>query len=209
MISVFDAERAGWRLPPASPRPGCVTAPSLDSAEVSCATVTSVFPPSSSDFSANPRRARVTIPWETVVQRPDVRPSPERAPIENGFDPAPRWQVEIDRELFLMIADLTNTPIAMRSYGEDVEEMRAWRNLHDDERTRKRATYLEVEEFMGNSRDDNVDPLVVAGMSLTALTGFMAMADWDEVVISETLGLKLRPRLWPPGLRVKGTFPWP
>lgn len=205
----YDAERVGWRLASANPGPGCVTVPTLDPAEVSCATVTSVFPPSSTGYGANPSRARVTIPWTTVVQPPDVRPTPERAPIENGFDPAPRWQVEVDRELFLMIADLTNTHIAVRSYGEDVEEMRAWRNLRDNERTRKRGTYFEVEEFLGHSDDDKVDAFVVAGMSMTALTGFVTMADWDEVVISDTLELKLRPRLWPPGLRVKGTFPWP
>lgn len=208
-LSAFDAERASWRLAPESPRPGCVTVPSLDPAEVSCATVTSVFPTSPAGYGANPTRTRVTIPWSTVVQRPNVRPEPERAPIENGFDPAPRWQVEVDRELFLMIADLTNTTLAMRSYGEDVEEMRAWRNMRDDERTRKRGTYFEVEEFMGHSDDDKVDPMVFAGMSLTALTGFLAAKDWDEVVINETLDLKVRPKLWPPGLRIKGTFPWP
>jgi hypothetical protein len=187
----------------------CVTVPSLDPTDVPCATVVSVFGDPSSNF-ADPRRARVTIPWAAVVERPPPRPPIERAPIENGFEPPPRRQIKVDRELFLLLADLLDTNIAVRRYGDDLDEIRAWNTMRESEMASERATYLDVEEYMGHSEEDSVDaPWMTAGMSLTALSGFLAMADRDEVVVNESLELRVRPRFWPPGLHLKGTFSWP
>lgn len=208
-LASAQAERVGWRAPPAHTMPECVTVPTLDPEDVDCATMVSVFGGPASNF-ADPRRTRVTIPWATVVQRPSDRLRFERAPIENGFEPPPRWQIEVDREFFVLLADLTDTNITMRTYGDDLEETRAWHNLLEDERASERATYLEVEEFMGHSEENSMEgPWLTGGMSLAALSGVLAAVDHDEAVISENLELRLRPRFWPPGLRLKGTFGWP
>jgi hypothetical protein len=201
--------------PPATMTPrACTTVPVLDPGVISCSALEWVF--ASDDGGSEAARAYLNRRASAALTRAiqfdrRARAAAAGKPMVNSFEMPPQWLVRSDYELFNVIADFTGTNVIHRSYGygTDVEEMRAFRSMSELEASRKRATYTDVEEYVGNRDDNKVSPLFLAGgLSLTALTGALAIVDHDEVpVVGESA--HVRPMGWPPGLRLKGHFRLP
>ena len=210
------AEGPGWRLKPASSTPVCTAIP-ISPATVSCTTLTAAFVlPDQGPAPRGPRyhQAVKAAPWATLMAPSswsnqgarETALAEARAPMENGYEPPSPWQVQVDQELFILIADLLGTKLTMRSYGTDLKEVGAWRRMEELEAASRRATYLDVEEYIGHPDEGKIAGSVMAvGLSLTALTGVLALGQWDEVN-SKGMTVKVRARGWPPGPRIKGTF---
>jgi hypothetical protein len=207
------ALRAGFIEASPDVTPRCATLPGPGDDEVSCATLAWAFVPE----EAESRAGRIygnhhhwaASTW-LLGTKSDVLPAtPERTPMGHGFELPPRRQMQADYEVFKLIANLTRIRIAQRSYGDDLEKMGPFRSVRELEAARDRGTYLDIEEYVGHPDENKVSPLFLAGgLSLTVLSGALALLDWDEV---EGVGsdARVRPNGWPPGLRIKGHFSWP
>lgn len=132
-----------------------------------------------------------------------------RAPMQNGFEPAAIVEPEFRREILVFLADVLGER-SLRSAGTQlprINTIRAMAEVQALEESHRRATYIQTEEFKGNDESITTAPAMLAGTVLLG-TGlvFARVGDFTE---GEPDSVRIRPQVWPPGIRINGTFDVP
>jgi len=144
-------------------------------------------------------------PKATKIARKKAGP---RAPMQNGFEPAAIVEPEFRREILLFLASLTGD-LSLRREGRQLPRIATIRALAETQAladAHRRATYIEIEDFKGPDKTITTPPAMVAG---AVLLGTGAVARLRGGGSGEPDAVLLRPQLWPPGIRIKGTFDVP
>jgi hypothetical protein len=125
-----------------------------------------------------------------------------------GIEPEPILQFQLKREMLVLLAKVTDEARILRAATsiEPTSSIRAVAESQNLDRTRARATYVEIEGLMGDTP------------RATTLTAQFAYASAGAALFAGgILGEKLlhgaledtfciHPQPWPPGIRISGTF---
>ena len=129
-----------------------------------------------------------------------------RAPMQNGFEPEAIVEPEFRREILLFLANLTGEQ-SLRRAGKQLPRLATIRALAETqalEDAHRRATYIEIEDFAGPEKTITTPPAMVAGGVLLGTGAIFA-----RVLHGAQGDVRIRPQLWPPGIRIHGTFDVP
>ena len=153
------------------------------------------------------KTARVVEHGPSAVKLRRIRPG--RAPMQNGFEPEPLVELELRREILVFLAEVTGER-SLRRAGTQlprISTIRAIADMNALERARRRATYIQTEDFKGNDKSITTPTAMLAGGILLASGATIDRLILDEP--GEGARAKIKPQLWPPGIRIKGRFDWP
>jgi hypothetical protein len=138
-----------------------------------------------------------------------LRKNASRAPMQNGFEPESIREVEFKREILVFLAALTGERSLRRAGTElpRISTIRAMAELAALDRARRRATYIETEDFKGLDKTITTPTAMVAG---AVLLGSGAVIErLSDAAPGEPDAVRIKPQLWPPGIRITGRFNWP
>lgn len=132
-----------------------------------------------------------------------------RAPMQNGFEPDSILAVELKREILVFLAALIREPSLRRAGTElpRISTIRAMAEIDALDRARRRGTYIETEEFKGVDRTIITPTAMVAGAVL--LGSGAAIERLSDAAPGEPDAVRIKPQVWPPGIRITGRFHWP
>jgi len=146
------------------------------------------------------------------IKRDSARRWLEARPVMHyGIEPEPFVQVQLKREMLVLLARITGEgAIGRAATGVSPgSSIRVFAEAEQLEWSSARATFIQIEEFRGPN------PLVTA---MAAQAGFGALGGalfwgglFGEKMLHGALGdaLVIHPQAWPPGIQIKGSFDVP
>lgn len=125
-----------------------------------------------------------------------------------GIELEPVFQLRLRREMLVVLARLTEQGAIGRAAAglRPSQTIRAFVEGEALERTRDRATYLQIEDFKGSNPLRT--PLTTQGAFAALGASFFGSGIAAQRLLRGALGdaLVIHPQPWPPGIEIGGTF---
>ncbi|APR85459.1 Hypothetical protein A7982_10808 [Minicystis rosea] len=124
-----------------------------------------------------------------------------------GMEPEPEAQFELRRELFFALSRIVGEPSLRRAALTlpRLTTLRALRDSENEERARRRATFIEIEELKGTSPRP-ISPSLQATLASTGVILFAGGIITSRLSLPLGPNVSARPHPWPTGIHIEGTF---